>query len=269
MYFVGVDLAWSPRRTSAVAAASGGEDGAKLTRWKSDLRGVDDVVKFIDETTALWDCLVAIDAPLAVPNIRGMRHCDRAVSSAFRPYRAGTHPVNRANLSRYEGFEGEALARRLLQRGFQHAVDLRPRQTVRGLFETYPHAAAVVLFRLRERIAYKARGSARPWAARKRALDEFRKHLGALQDAVPPMRLDENVLAEDLERLTGVERKRYEDLLDSLLCAYISYYYWFWGASRCTVVGNVEEGYMVLPINQELRRRLEEAEKLGKQNFPE
>ncbi len=45
-------------------------------------------------------------------------------------------------------------------------------------------------------------------------------------------------------------------MLDSLLCAYVSYYYWYWGISRCSVLGTLKDGYMILPMNSRLRARM-------------
>jgi predicted RNase H-like nuclease len=257
-YFVGVDLAWSPKRTSAATLATGGSRGAKLTAWRADLTGISDVIDFIESTPDRAATLVAVDAPLAVPNTRGMRECDRVATALFRAYKAGVHPVNRANLSRYQGFQGEALARELQKRGFLHAIDLAPRRTCRAFFETYPHAAAIVLFRLGERLKYKERGSSRPWRLRRQAFEDYRAYLRRLRCADPAMRIPEPLLEEDIDAMRGVQRKRYEDLLDALLCAYVSLYYWFWGRSRCSMLGTVEGGYMVLPMNDELRHRLRE-----------
>jgi predicted RNase H-like nuclease len=37
------------------------------------------------------------------------------------------------------------------------------------------------------------------------------------------------------------------DLLDGILCAYLAYYYWYWGEERSWIIGDVETGYIVLP----------------------
>lgn len=259
MDFVGIDLAWTPRKTSAVTVARGDANGVTLAAWEDDLRGADQVAAYLEEVVGPGDALVAMDAPLAIPNEFGMRPCDRIVASVFRPYHAGVHPVNRSNLSRYQGFQGEELARLLVRRGYAHAIRLNPRKPVRALLETYPHAASVVLFGLEERLAYKARGRSRPWDLRKKALEEYCDHLRRLSCAEPPMYVEGRILSIDLENLRPGLRKGYEDLLDSILCAYVAYYYWFWGPSRCMVIGSVEEGYLVLPVDERVQGKLREA----------
>jgi predicted RNase H-like nuclease len=45
--------------------------------------------------------------------------------------------------------------------------------------------------------------------------------------------------------------KQFDDLLDGILCAYLAYYYWYWGEEGSWVVGDLNTGYVTLP-----RRRL-------------
>ncbi len=250
MLFVGVDLAWSPRKTSAVSASFGDERGSSLREWRSDLVGAKAVAEFVEDVAGGRPALLAVDAPLVVPNLTGMRMCDKVITSLFRTHKAGVIPVNRSNLGRYDGFEGERLVAELVRRGYDHAVPLRGKAAVRGFFETYPHPASVVLFGLSERLPYKARGSKRPWRVRKKAYADYQQHLRNIRFAVPPMEIEESLLDQDLDGLSESQLKGYEDLLDSMLCAYMSSYYWTWGTARCHVVGSVVDGYMVLPSDR-------------------
>ncbi|MFQ5838996.1 MAG: DUF429 domain-containing protein, partial [Thermoplasmata archaeon] len=169
---------------------------------------------------------------------------------------------------RYQGFQGEALAQELLRRRYVHGIRFQPREPLKAFFETYPHAASIVLFHLPERLRYKARGSSRQWDVRREAFREYQRHLRGLRRATPAMRIEDEILQQRLDELKGGRRKSYEDLLDSILCAYISYYYWYWGASRCVVLGTVEDGYVVLPGDDDLRRRLDVlSEGLGHQDL--
>ncbi len=256
MLFIGIDLAWSPRRTSAVTVIGNRRGATVIKAMRADLVGAAEVADFIDSATGKSPATVAIDAPLVVPNATGMRLCDRMASSLFRSYKAGVHPVNRSNLSRYDGFQGEAVAQALTERGYVHAIPPQPRKRARTFFETYPHAAAIVLFQLPERLEYKARGARRPWSVRRRAFRMYQNHLRGLRDSTPPLILDDELLRERLDDSPESKRKRYEDMLDSLLCAYVSYYYWYWGISRCSVLGTLKDGYMILPMNSRLRARM-------------
>jgi predicted RNase H-like nuclease len=49
------------------------------------------------------------------------------------------------------------------------------------------------------------------------------------------------------ERFTGATLKELEDKLDSLICAYIAAYWWYWGIERNWVLGDVSTGYIIVP----------------------
>jgi predicted RNase H-like nuclease len=46
---------------------------------------------------------------------------------------------------------------------------------------------------------------------------------------------------------TGKALKETEDKLDSLICAYVGAYWWFWGTQRNQVLGDLDTGYIVIP----------------------
>ncbi|MDJ0746725.1 MAG: hypothetical protein QNJ32_25665 [Xenococcaceae cyanobacterium MO_167.B27] len=41
--------------------------------------------------------------------------------------------------------------------------------------------------------------------------------------------------------------KAVEDKLDSLICAYVAAYWWYWGEARNLVLGNENTGYIIVP----------------------
>ena len=93
MRFVGIDLAWSPRNPSGGAVLSA--DGRVLAST-SALGGDNEVLDFVAEALPRNSPgLVAIDAPLSVPNETGARPCDRQVASIFSRYDAAPYPANR------------------------------------------------------------------------------------------------------------------------------------------------------------------------------
>lgn len=256
MYFVGVDLAWSPRRSSAAVSAAGDGRGAEVTGWQEHLMGVRDIVQFIEDEVGDSPALVAIDAPLVVPNSSGMRDCDVAAYSLLRSFKAGVLPVNRSNLGRYNGFQGEALAVALLELGYSHRLGFHPRPSGHSFFEMYPHASAVALFHLPERLLYKSRGSRRPWSTRLEAYRDLQRSLASLESSNPALSTPSELLHRDVAALKGDGLKAYEDLLDAILCAYTAYHSWYWEDSRSVVLGSLEGGYLVLPLDGRLREKL-------------
>jgi predicted RNase H-like nuclease len=59
----------------------------------------------------------------------------------------------------------------------------------------------------------------------------------------PPLKL----LASTFSELTGVRYKILDDLVDGIFCAYLAYYFWYWGDERCWIIGDTNDGYVGLP----------------------
>jgi len=57
----------------------------------------------------------------------------------------------------------------------------------------------------------------------------------------------QEVLAVDLNELIGQRLKNFEDWLDALFCAYLAYYFWYWGWERNELFGDIESGYILNP----------------------
>jgi len=244
MYFVGIDLAWSYRNTSAVVVLKReGNRGAPVA-WQESLGDDGEIVSFIWESVGNGPALVAVDAPLIVPNETGTRPCDRLLSQAFRRYEAGAHPANRRKFGSL--VRGEELVKQLVKAGFTHSLEILPRKETRQVIEVYPHPAAVTLFGLEKSIKYKAR----PGRSYEFRWAEFRRYQALLQslaDAEPALRAPE-ILNRDVGGLRGQALKRYEDLLDALFCAYIAFHCWHWGPRGYKVFGDLTEGYIIVPL---------------------
>lgn len=247
MRFLGVDLAWSPRNTSAGAVLSWDGARARLATWRDDLTDNLEIAAWVmthAEEKGIW---VAIDAPLVVANETGTRPCDRDITRLFGRYHAGTHPANRCNLQRYGGLRGERLAQFLEERGFTHALPIEPGTETRRILEVYPHPAMVTLFGLDRILRYKSR----PGRTYEMRWAEFRRYqmcLRALVDGKPPLLLPAEIIERQVEGLGGHALKRYEDLLDAVFCAYIALYCWFWGPARCHTFGDLASGYIIVPL---------------------
>ena len=73
--FIGIDLAWSPRNLSGAAVVRGDANGGMLLQ--TDLLGEDrEIVDYIERHTGMGPAIVAVDAPLRVPNETGRRPCE-------------------------------------------------------------------------------------------------------------------------------------------------------------------------------------------------
>jgi len=59
----------------------------------------------------------------------------------------------------------------------------------------------------------------------------------------------------DVTNVKGQRLKDYEDMLDSIFCAYIAYYAWA-NPHKCTVLGTAKDGYILTPIFNFMKEQL-------------
>ncbi|MBN1658597.1 MAG: HAD-IIIA family hydrolase [Anaerolineae bacterium] len=259
MLFVGLDLAWSPRNPSGFALLD--QDG-QILEVSGKLGSDDEIVAALAHALPGDDPgLVAIDAPLAVPNEVGARPCDREVASVFGRFEAGPHPANRRVLARYGGLRGEDIRRRLERLGFHHNPYLVKGFPGRQVIEVFPHPAMVSLFGLDRTLKYKPR-QGRDMTIRRAELGRLIDYLGALQAADPPLHLRDDLLALDLERRKGRGLKEAEDMLDAIVCAYSALHAWWHGPRGYAVYGegavsaDPEAGHIVVPMTRTAWERI-------------
>lgn len=243
MKFIGVDLGWSsgPTGLSSLYYQNG-----DLTVVDLDRRlALPEILQWIDDQFSADPASVpipggiAVDAPTLIPNLTGMRLPDRLTHQYFGRYDAGCYPAN----------QGRPFAQRTVEfglsleaRGFNHAPEMFPKVPIRFQIEVFPHPAAVQLFGLSKILKYK-RGKLCDRCA---ALGQFREYLSTVLPMLEP-RL--KITESDLPAIpsTGPALKAVEDQLDSLLCAYVAAYWWYWGTARNLVLGNRDAGYIVIP----------------------
>ena len=250
MLFVGLDLAWGRKNTSGGCILSfSGEGKAKVLDVTETLGDDDAILAWADK----WDnlqgragLLLGVDAPLLVPNETGKRPCEAELGRRFARFQAGAHPANRQLFG--GDVRGERLVVRLADLGVRHDPYLSaPRQTgARQVMEVFPHPAHIVLFGLPRTLKYKAKPG-RDYPSRWAALNDYGRHLRALTAHDPPLRLPDDWPRPDAAGLVGAAFKRYEDGLDALTCAYIVYWYWWHGENGAEVIGDMKDGYVVLP----------------------
>jgi len=256
--FIGVDLAWSSRNPTGLAALQWNGVVASLIEPLPEAipYSDQDIADYIKKIAPRGGAVIAIDAPLTVPNTTGRRPGEAELNAVFARFHAGAHPANRRRLSSYNGglVRGETLLAHLALLGIRHDPVLVTRSQTRQAFEVYPHPAMVTLFRLGRVLKYKAK----PTVAHSQRLEEFRKyqfHLRGLRKSAPPVRLPDPLLSEEHLAKRGRVLKAYEDQLDAVFCAYLALYYWWWGSEKCRIFGDAERGYIVTPIDKRLLTR--------------
>lgn len=242
MRYVGIDLAWGERARTGLALLS--SDG-RLIRSAS-VRTDDEIATFLGEAAGARGLVVAIDAPLIVPNETGQRPCERAIGQDFGRYHAGAYPANRSRPAFNPEPRGARLARRF---GWDLNPATRPADDVSVAIEVYPHPAMVCLFTLDRVLPYKGKRR-RTVASRQDAFAALFDHLESV--CGPLLRLDVSARWGTLQENTLTATRPFqldlaEDEIDAILCAYLA---WMWAnrADALTMYGDASAGYIITPL---------------------
>ena len=242
MRVIGVDLAWGARGRTGLCAAEGGRVLESAT-----VRTDEEIDGWIGRWSAPGrDVILAIDAPLIVPNAAGRRPCERVFCSAMARRQAGVYPAH-LNLPAFrDGVRGAALAQRL---GLTLDPDACVATEARAAIEVYPHSALISLFALARTIKYKSRPGRSP-ADRRAAFDDLLGRLRALATLDPPLEVTASPRWPALTSLVEAGRlDAAEDELDAYVCAYVAIYHRRWHGRRSLVVGDLASGYIVTPVD--------------------
>ena len=245
MIFIGIDLAWGVRNPTGGAVIQDGQ----LIAATGVLTDNDAILAFIS-THLQGDegAIVAVDAPLRVPNVTGSRPCDKLLSAEWRQYEAGALPGNRTLLAVDGAVRGETLVAKLQAAyGFQEVAPLPHQTPGRYICEVFPHPAHVALFGLAKTLKYKARPN-RTLAERQIAFAHYQAALRKLTVADPPLYGIDELLQTEITGLAGKRLKAYEDTLDAITCAYVAAYLWWHGPSKGRVYGNIAQGHILTPL---------------------
>ena len=241
MKFIGVDFGWSS-----------GASGLCCLAWRdrqleilalTTVLEIENILNWIEQKIFPEESgMIAVDAPTIINNQTGMRLPDKLTHKHFGRYHAGCYP---ANLSLAFAPRTTGFSRSLQQRNFPHAPTINPQQLGRYQIEVFPHPATINLFGLTKILKYK-KGRI---ANRRQELDKLRGCIiNILPQLEPALSLANlNQIPIITEQLTGRELKAIEDRLDSLLCAYVAAYWWYWGTAKNIVLGNIDTGFIVIP----------------------
>ncbi|HLO87904.1 MAG TPA: DUF429 domain-containing protein [Nostocaceae cyanobacterium] len=240
MKFIGVDLGWKSQPSGLCCLEL--IDGKLKLRDLQRIEAITDILTWIEQTVKVDEpAMIAVDAPTLIPNATGSRLPDKLTHKYFGKYHAGCYPANQ-NLP----FAARTIqfGLELASRGFTHAPTIAAKQPGRYQIEVFPHPAIVHLFGLDKILKYKkGRLSDRHL--------ELIKLYNYITDILPTLEPGLNLgsLLPSEIPTTGTAMKETEDKLDSIICAYVGAYWWFWGAERNLVLGDYSTGYIVIPSN--------------------
>lgn len=240
--FIGIDLAWKASNPSGGAVIREG----RLVAQTGALGSNSEIIAFIAEhLPQRGGAVVAVDAPLRVPNQTGSRPCDTALSADWRSFHAGALPANRARLAEDGVVRGEALVVALVQElRFAEAATIPRRSQARLVCEVFPHPAHISLFGLERILKYK-RGTV---DERRLEMARYQQLLRGLRKASPPLKGTKKLLTGvDVADLRGRGLKEYEDTLDAITCAYVASYLWEYGPKAAITYGSLSVGSILVP----------------------
>jgi len=233
--FLGVDLAWSQRARTGLAVV---DEFGRLVSSHSSVTD-DDIDQWIAEN-AHEARVIAVDAPLVVPNPTGQRVCENLIGKAFGRYNASAHVSNQGK-PYFNPPRGFALAQR-------HGWEIDPDHN--GVhpvcLEVYPHPAMVGLWSLGSTIPYKAK-SGRTVEARRSAFVELLDYLELATGLELATNARWATIRSSVEEATRqVDLERVEDEIDAIFCAHLA---WLWSHDRDAlhVYGSIADGYIVAP----------------------
>ncbi|MGD1922320.1 MAG: DUF429 domain-containing protein [Pleurocapsa sp.] len=241
MKFIGVDFGWTSG-ASGLCCLAWEDSSLKILEIDTVLE-IDFILDRIDEwVSSDAPALIAVDAPTIITNQTGMRLPDKLTHKHIGRYHAGCYPAN-LNLAfsdRTVGFGNSLTAR-----NFAHAPTIEAKKLGRYQIEVFPHPATINLFGLDKILKYK-KGKI---AERQAELNKLRDYIvNILPNIEPGLNLDSlNQIPIIPDKIKGKELKAIEDKLDSLICAYVAAHWWYWGEAKNMVLGNIEEGYIVIP----------------------
>ena len=236
MRFLGIDLGWKSGASGLCCLEwQGGE--LVLLNLERQLEIVD-ILRWVRQWADIQSpALVAVDAPTLIPNQTGTRLPDRLTHKYFGKYHAGCYP---ANLQRPFAQRTVDFGLSLEELGFCHAPIMEAKKYNRYQIEVFPHPAQVNLFNLDRILKYK-KGRL---SDRYLELTKLRNYILSILPSLEP-KLQLINLPEIPSQ--GKAMKEVEDMLDSLICAYVGAYWWYWGEEKNVVLGDGETGYIVVP----------------------
>lgn len=243
--FIGIDLAWKASNPSGGAVIRDG----RLHVSTGNLGSNSEIIAFISEhLPQKGGAVVAVDAPLRVPNQTGSRPCDTALSADWRRFHAGALPANRARLAEDGVVRGEALVAALVRElRFAEAATIPRRSQARLVCEVFPHPAHISLFGLERILKYK-RGTV---DERRGEMARYQQLLRGLRKASPPLKGTKKLLTGvEVADLRGRGLKEYEDTLDAITCAYVASYLWEYGPKAAVTYGSLSVGSILVPAGR-------------------
>lgn len=233
MIVLGIDAAWTPSQPSAVALACETSSSWRLltvcgsyadfTKHKDQPAQVTNgalPIQILSAAKRLCGAevdLIAVDMPLSLSPIVGRRKCDDDVSRQYGSRGASTHSPS----SERPGQLSDNMRFDFARAGYPLRTLLLETP---ALIEVYPHPALIELAAADRRLPYKIGRARSYWpnldsnGRRAKLLSEWEKIVSLLDERIEGVR----AALPPPDTLSTIRAlKRYEDMLDAVVCAWV------------------------------------------------
>ncbi len=217
------------------------DDGACRVVAVSSLRAHEDILSWLARNRSRAGSIVAVNAPIIVENSVGRRAADTLLQDHFGKYSVSEYHVNTTNAS-----HPRTIGRALMRMQF----DPDPTIDADRVVETANQATQIMLFESERPVRLKTG----PVGARKDAVARFREILWEKLSEATPYLVEtpalRNLLEADLPSSNGSRVGELEERLEAVLCAYTACYLGYRGPESCAMLGDLNEGYVLLPTTR-------------------
>jgi predicted RNase H-like nuclease len=254
----GFDSAWTdaPRAPGAICAVAFDGRG-QVSFHEPRLVSFAEARAFINDVGKDFAVsLVALDQPTVVPNIAGSRPVDKVAAALVSFVGGGVQPANRSKIGM---FCDNAPIWSFLSslNATEDPIQARTASAGHFLIEVFP---ALALPSLEDSFAQRLGAPTyNPQNRKKFRLDDWRAVARVIE--LSAEKIGGQQLADWARHMHDIDqpRKADQDKVDSALCALIGLFWRAGPATRSTMLGDVESGYMITPISDATRSRLQQA----------
>ncbi len=254
----GFDSAWAdnPKKPGAICAIAFNDHG-QVKFHEPQPASFADALAFIKARRKDFSVsLVALDQPTVVPNTAGSRPVDKVAAALVSFIGGGVQPANRSKIGM---FCDDAPIWSFLSelKATEDPVAARAARTGHFLIEVFP---ALALPALEDGFAQRL-GAPKynPQNRKKFRLDDWRCVVRVIQATAEKFGV--NGLADWSDGMHDLSppAKSDQDKLDAVLCALIGLVWRAGPAASSAMLGDLNTGYMVTPMSDAVRPRLEQA----------
>ena len=253
---IGFDSAWVDKSPGAICAIAF-DAQSNLTFHEPCLVSFSEALEFIKDKRQGHDfSLVAIDQPIVVPNETGSRPVDRVAASQISFVGGGVQPANRGKKGMFcDNSPIWSFLSGLNSR--QKPMDARTATNGHFLVEVFP---ALALSALHSDFAKRnAAPKYNPANKRKFRLADWRVVARIVAGTARQLGIVD--LASWADGMGSLDKpgKADQDCLDASICALVGLLWRGGSASHSAMLGDVDTGYMITPVSDETKGRLESA----------